>query len=148
MTHFNSMFLKYQNYFLKKSTLLFDKQLDKLINHLTTESLANYRLSDLKFRKPKLKKRIKGTASRFKLKPVYWMYTINFMFIGPCIILKVEKRQTNLMSLVLLFHYLLLNMFRMLVHPSSGVFKYFIILIVSTYYILCISWIIECLIVE
>ena len=25
---------------------------------------------------------------------------------------------TNLMSLVLLFHYLLLNMFRMLVHPS------------------------------
>jgi len=24
------------------------------------------------------------------------------------------------MSLVLLFHYLLLNMFRMLVHPSSG----------------------------
>jgi len=31
-----------------------------------------------------------------------------------------EYRWTNLMSLVLLFHYLLLNMFRMLVHPSSG----------------------------
>ena len=26
------------------------------------------------------------------------------------------------MSLALLFHYLLLNMFRMLVHPSSGAF--------------------------
>jgi hypothetical protein len=33
-------------------------------------------------------------------------------------ILIVEQRQTNLMSLVLLFHHLLLNMFRMLVHPS------------------------------
>ena len=30
------------------------------------------------------------------------------------------KEVTNLMSLVLLFHHLLLNMFRMLVHPSSG----------------------------
>jgi len=42
------------------------------------------------------------------------------MFIGPCIILIVELRDTNLMSLALLFHYLLLNMFRMLIHPSSG----------------------------
>ena len=42
------------------------------------------------------------------------------MFIGPCIILIVEKRYTNLTSLALLFHYLLLNMFQMLVHPSSG----------------------------
>jgi len=42
------------------------------------------------------------------------------MFIGPCIILMVEYRETNLMSLALLFHYLLLNMFRMLIHPSSG----------------------------
>jgi hypothetical protein len=32
----------------------------------------------------------------------------------------VEYRETNLMSLTLLFHYLMLNMFRMLVHPSSG----------------------------
>ena len=31
-----------------------------------------------------------------------------------------EYRQANLMSLVLLFHYLLLNLFLMLVHPSSG----------------------------
>ena len=42
------------------------------------------------------------------------------MFIGPCIIFIVEYRETNLMSLVLLYHYLLLNMFRMLIHPSSG----------------------------
>jgi hypothetical protein len=43
------------------------------------------------------------------------------MFIGPCIILIVEYRQTNLMSLALLFHYLMLNVFRMLVHSSSRV---------------------------
>jgi len=36
------------------------------------------------------------------------------MFIGPCIILIVEYRETNLMSLAFLFHYLMLNMFRML----------------------------------
>jgi len=42
------------------------------------------------------------------------------MFIGPCIILIVEQRKTNLMSLALLFHYLMLNMFRMLVQPFSG----------------------------
>jgi len=29
------------------------------------------------------------------------------------------------MSLALLFHYLLLNMFRMLVHPSSGAYTLF-----------------------
>jgi len=29
-------------------------------------------------------------------------------------------RETNLTSLALLFHYLMLNMFRMLIHPSSG----------------------------
>jgi len=48
------------------------------------------------------------------------------MFIGPCIILIVEKRETNLMSLALLFHYLMLNMFRMLKHPSSGAGKLFV----------------------
>jgi len=42
------------------------------------------------------------------------------MFIGLCIILIVEYRETNLMSLALLFHYLKANMFRMLIHPSSG----------------------------
>ena len=34
--------------------------------------------------------------------------------------LLVEYRETNLMSFALLFHYLLRNMFRMLIHPSSG----------------------------
>ena len=48
------------------------------------------------------------------------------MFIGPCIILIVEQRQTNLMSLALLFHYLMLNLFRMLVHPSSGACDLFV----------------------
>ena len=31
-----------------------------------------------------------------------------------------ESRENNLMSLALLFLYLMLNMFRMLIHPSSG----------------------------
>jgi hypothetical protein len=32
----------------------------------------------------------------------------------------MNKDKTNLMSLASLFHHLLLNMFRMLIHPSSG----------------------------
>jgi len=44
------------------------------------------------------------------------------MFIGPCIILIVEYRETNLMSLALLFLYLMLSMFRTLIHPSSGAY--------------------------
>ena len=56
------------------------------------------------------------------------------LFIGPCIILIVEQRQTNMMSLALLFHYLLLNMFRMLVHPSSGVCD-----LLWIYFMCCIS---------
>jgi len=48
------------------------------------------------------------------------------MFIGPCIILIVEYRETNLLSLALLFHYLMLNMFRMLIHPSSGACDLFV----------------------
>ena len=48
------------------------------------------------------------------------------MFIGPCIILIVEYRETNLKSLALLFHYLMLNMFRMLMHPSSGACDLFV----------------------
>jgi len=47
-------------------------------------------------------------------------YRVYLMFIGPCIILIIEERETNMMSLALLFHYLMLNMFRMLMHPSSG----------------------------
>ena len=33
---------------------------------------------------------------------------------------------TNLMSLALLYHYLKLNMFRMLIHPSSGACDLFV----------------------
>ena len=32
------------------------------------------------------------------------------------------------MSLALLFHYLMLNMFRMLIHPSSGACDFFVVL--------------------
>ena len=39
--------------------------------------------------------------------------------------ISVEQRETNLMSLALLFHYLMLNMFRMLIHPSSGACELF-----------------------
>ena len=48
------------------------------------------------------------------------------MFIGPCIILIVQQRETNLMSLAFLFHYFMLNMFRMLIHPSSGACDLFV----------------------
>jgi len=50
----------------------------------------------------------------------WYKITKILMFIGACIILIVEKRETNLKSLALLFPYLLLNMFWMLIHPSSG----------------------------
>ena len=36
------------------------------------------------------------------------------------------KRETNLMSLALLFRYLMLNTFRMLIHPSSGTCDLFV----------------------
>ena len=39
------------------------------------------------------------------------------------------------MSLALLFHYLLLNMFRMLVHPSSGACD-----LLWIYFICCLCW--------
>jgi len=51
---------------------------------------------------------------------------MNLMFIGPRIILIVEKRETNLLSLALLFHYLMINMFRMLIYPSSGACDLFV----------------------
>ena len=38
------------------------------------------------------------------------------------------------MSLALLFHYLLLNMFRMLVHPSSGAYD-----LLRIYFMCCIA---------
>jgi len=37
-----------------------------------------------------------------------------------------EYRETNLMSLAFLIHYLMLNMFRMLIHPSSGACDLFV----------------------
>ena len=48
----------------------------------------------------------------------------------------IEKRETNLMSLALLlvFHYLMLNMFRMLIHPSSGAGDLFVELFYGLYY--------------
>jgi len=53
-------------------------------------------------------------------------YLLTLMFIGPCIILVVEQRETNLMSLALLFLHLMLNMFRMLIHPSSAACDLFV----------------------
>jgi len=48
------------------------------------------------------------------------------------------------MSLVLLFHYLMLNMFRMLVHPSSGACDLFVELFhglyCSGYCVVCLGW--------
>ena len=48
-------------------------------------------------------------------------------------ILLAEYRQTNLVSLALLCHYLMLNMFRMLVHPSSGACDLFVELFQGLY---------------
>ena len=45
------------------------------------------------------------------------------------------------MSLVLLFHYLLLNMFRMLVHPSSGSCDLLLI------YFMCYITLVQCVLV-
>ena len=43
------------------------------------------------------------------------------MFIGPCIIVIVEERKTNLMSLAIFyFTSYVLNMFRTLIYPSPG----------------------------
>jgi len=38
----------------------------------------------------------------------------------------IVRRETNLMSLAFLFHYLMFNMFRMLIHPSSGACDLFV----------------------
>ena len=51
---------------------------------------------------------------------------IYLMFIGPCIILIVELRETNLKSLAFLFNYLMLNMFRMLIYQFSGARELFV----------------------
>ena len=43
------------------------------------------------------------------------------------------------MSLALLFHYLMLNMFRMLIHPSSGACDLFVELFHGLYCSVCIE---------
>ena len=47
---------------------------------------------------------------------------------------KVEWRETNLMPLVLLLLYSVLNMFRMLIHPSSGACDLFVELFYGLYW--------------
>jgi len=44
------------------------------------------------------------------------------MYIGPCITVLVEEYETNLISLLIKFYFTssMLNMFRTLIHPSSG----------------------------
>jgi hypothetical protein len=54
----------------------------------------------------------------------------------PNIIRVFELRQTSLMSLAFLFHYLMLNMFRMLIHPSPGACDLFVELVNG----MCCSW--------
>jgi len=53
----------------------------------------------------------------------------NVMYIGPCIIVIVEECETNLMSqfIMLYFTSSMLNMFRILIHPSSGACDIFIL---------------------
>jgi len=52
-----------------------------------------------------------------------------------------EYRETNLISLALLFHYLMLNIFRILIHPSSGACDLFL-----SYFMDCIA-LVRCLLV-
>jgi len=42
------------------------------------------------------------------------------------------------MSLALLFHYLMLNVFRMLIYPSSGACDLFVELLHGLYLVLCV----------
>jgi len=49
------------------------------------------------------------------------------MYIVPCIIVIDEEEGTNLMSLVIMFYFTssMFNMFRTLIHPSSGACEFF-----------------------
>ena len=50
-----------------------------------------------------------------------YTYMVNVMCIGPCIIVIVEAKETNFISLVIKFYFTsILNMFRTLIHSSSG----------------------------
>ena len=44
------------------------------------------------------------------------------------------------MSLALLFHYLMLNMFRMLIHPSSGVISWVVLLLFHVCWFYVVVW--------
>jgi len=49
------------------------------------------------------------------------------MYIGPCVIVIVEEYETNLMSQFIKFYFTssMLNMFRTLIHPSTGACDFF-----------------------
>ena len=51
------------------------------------------------------------------------------MCIGPCIIVIVEEQETNFMSQFIKFYFTssMLNMFRTLIHPSSGACSFSIV---------------------
>ena len=51
------------------------------------------------------------------------------MYIGPCIIVIIEEWKTNVMSQFIKFYLTssMLNMFRTLIHPSSGACDFFIV---------------------
>jgi hypothetical protein len=52
--------------------------------------------------------------------------SVGFDFVFPVNTQSFESRETSLMSLAFLFHYLMLNMFQMLIHPSSGACDLFV----------------------
>ena len=56
-------------------------------------------------------------------------FSVNLMYIGPCIIVIVEEQETYLISLVIEFYLTssVLNMFRTLIHPSSGAWDFSIV---------------------
>jgi len=56
-----------------------------------------------------------GVHSCYVRNPIYTR-----LYVSLLMTVRNELRETNLMSLALLLHYLMLNRFRMLIHPSSG----------------------------
>ena len=54
-------------------------------------------------------------------------YSLNLMYIGPCIIVIVEELETNLMSQFISFTSSVPNMFRTLISPSSGAYVFSIV---------------------
>jgi len=56
------------------------------------------------------------------------MTIMNLMFIGPCIIVIVEEQKTSMMSLAIYFTSYALNMFRILICPSSEACDYSVVI--------------------